>query len=272
MCIGSSLSSIRNRNRIPIDKSVIVCPNFYEKFEHDGITVCVKEKNTEIKYDKYEECNGNVVPLNFSHLISSNNKHVNRLYWTDYQQAYIGGPIINWRYGDPNMGKPLLLDLVNPRNYFTNFESTFNLTCLAVDIKTQQFVPQHCNAKLQRLCVSNPLKQLSSGMQEKCKKHFVYYDSPRQTCISHIIDQSGTRRDAETACKNISGLLLGKGYIYKHKSWTFANREVPTSIQSENGQFMYDNGEMVIETVSRVYKIFYKLNAFQINFFIHYCC
>ncbi|XP_077289297.1 uncharacterized protein LOC143913416 [Arctopsyche grandis] len=256
--IGSTLSSIRHQSLIPIDKNVLVCPYLYEKFEHEGNTVCVKKKYAEIKDDKYKDCNGNAVPLNFSHLISSNYIDLNILFWTDYRQAYIGGPIINWRYGDSNMGKPLLLDLVDPSTYYTDFESTTNLKCLAVDTKTQQFVPQHCNTKLQRLCITNPLKRLWLAQQGKCKNNFVYYDSPRPTCLSYvhtnksIIFQNGTRREAETACKSISGQLLGKGYIYKHKSWASDDREVPTAIQSENGHFMYDNGEMVEEIITDI--------------------
>ncbi|XP_077289685.1 uncharacterized protein LOC143913657 [Arctopsyche grandis] len=241
-----------------VDEINVSCPYLYKKVVIENTTLCLKLKKEESYMNKYTGCNGNAVPINFSYLVSSNNiKTSTTLYWTDYRRAYDDGPIIKWRHGDPDMGQPLLLDLVDGYSGYQNKINTSASACLAIDIKSQKFVTRDCDDKLYRLCIVKPIKPHWSWEPDVCKINFIYFDSPRPTCLSKTIDssentifQSGTRKEAEDACK--FGKLMGKGFIYNPIS-RFRNMNIPLAIHSENNIFMYHNGEIADEEITDIY-------------------
>ncbi|XP_077292399.1 uncharacterized protein LOC143915574 [Arctopsyche grandis] len=147
-----------------VDENNVSCPYLYKKVVIENTTLCLKLKKEESYMNKYTGCNGNAVPINFSYLVSSNNINTSTtLYWTDYRRAYDDGPIIKWRHEDPDMGQPLLLDLVDGYSGYQNKINTSASACLAIDIKSQKFVTRDCDDKLYRLCIVKPIKPYDSN-------------------------------------------------------------------------------------------------------------
>lgn len=189
------------------------CPTYHQKKEiNNGTIVCI-ENNDPInrKYeDKYIDCNGNQVPLNFAKLVTDLGK--SGLFWTDFRRAYSRGIFINWNHGDQDIGKPLFLNEENI--LFNSTENHDEFNCLAIDVSSQKFNPRNCQDKLPRLCVSKPRHNYSTLNRWICKEDFKYYDNLIPTCLTEKYQNenglfgNGTRDEANEFCKQKSGYLI----------------------------------------------------------------
>lgn len=218
------------------------CPiGFYES--PDEIS-CYQIKSSETSDQKYERCYGNLVEIDFYKQYKFiSNEHGKNAFWTDYVRAYDGGPFINWRLGDDNMGEPLDTSLID-----TSREGM----CSAVDLAKGAIFSADCNEKFSRLCVIMQYSKSDAAPWNCPTEDFLPFLAPIPACLKAVpgsevsarrVAVRATWSQSQALCKNAKGFLPHRGYIYiNHNEFShLAEQEVPLGIQVIQGEPTWTN-------------------------------
>ncbi|XP_072943816.1 uncharacterized protein [Epargyreus clarus] len=164
-----------------------VCPIGFKEISHDGSTICYRKKGPEIFSDLYKDCARNIFSL---HLYNQLDIDKSNAVWSEYKNAYPGGPFLNRRFIDDFGSEMSSSYKVQLQNHSLEVEEDL---CVVVD-PVRSYLAVRCDEKHYRYCFVPP-STFKGDRYELTKTHCedlkdsLVFSSPVPTCLTVL---SGT--------------------------------------------------------------------------------